>query len=151
MAGNHVDLLGEHDGKLDSFLRYITIITSHADAFMTFHFDSFQKAQIGYVWFKVLALCEVFFSCVLTGFAACQRDYYRRICAQIVFSIWDYFLTFSSTNNWQDSLFDDEHDCKPDSLFTTFCLVSQLADAFTTAHHDVLFWARGYVYHLSWA
>ena len=61
MAGNHVDLLGEHDGKLDSFLKHITIITSHADAFMTVHFDSFQKAQSGYVRFELLTLCEVFF------------------------------------------------------------------------------------------
>jgi len=42
MAGNHVDLLGEHDGKSDRFLGWITIITSHADAFMTIHFDSFR-------------------------------------------------------------------------------------------------------------
>ena len=43
MAGNHVDLLGEHEGKLDRFLGQITITTSHADAFMTSHFDIFRR------------------------------------------------------------------------------------------------------------
>ena len=57
-----------------------------------------MEAQSGYFRFEVLALCEVLFPSVLTGIAACQRDYYRGICAQIVFVFWEYFLTFSSTD-----------------------------------------------------